>query len=126
MNIPRKNWVEWAVFGAGAVIVLLVVGFLSYDMLMSGDAPAILMVELGTPVRAGDHYMVPVTVENRGDTSAENVSVEVTHTGEGEPVRSVVELAFVPRGSTGSGWVVFLTEPAPGALKARVLGFAEP
>jgi uncharacterized protein (TIGR02588 family) len=125
MNIPHKNWIEWAVFGAGLLLLLAVAGYLVYEMATGTTTPAQLTVALGEPERTGDHYMVPVTVENAGETSAENVLVEVSVAGS-EPLRSMLQLAFVPRGSSSNGWVVFPTQPAAGQLQARVLGYEEP
>jgi uncharacterized protein (TIGR02588 family) len=125
MNIPNKNWVEWSVFGLGALLVLAVVSYLAFEIVTRSTSPAQLTVTLGEPQPAGDRYMVPVTVENEGETSAENVLVEVSLAGDA-PVRSIVQLAFVPHGSSGNGWVMFPAEPAPEQLEARVLGFEEP
>lgn len=126
MSALRKNGLEWAVFGTSLVIVLAVVGYLAVATVTSSDTPALLTVELGAPTRAGDQFMVPVTVTNDGDTSAENVYVEVVLSGDAEPLRSVCEIAFVPHGSRGDGWVMFPVEPEPARLAARVLGFEEP
>jgi uncharacterized protein (TIGR02588 family) len=127
MTTPVKNWVEWAVFGLGLLTLAVVVGYLAYDMITSDGTPGQLTVRLGAPAPAAGQYMVPVTVENRGDTSVENVYVEVVLTGAGaEAVRAMVELAFVPRGSEAQGWVVFPQDPAGGRMEARVLGYEEP
>jgi uncharacterized protein (TIGR02588 family) len=126
MNVPSKNWVEWAVFAIGLTLLLAVAGYLTYTMLTETGSPAQLTVELGEPQLVGENHMVPVTVTNSGETSAENVYVEVTLTGATEPLRSTVELAFVPRGSSGDGWVAFPEPPAPDRLRARVLGYEEP
>jgi hypothetical protein len=61
MNIPHKNWIEWAVFGAGLLLLLAVAGYLVYEMATGSTTPAQLTVALGEPERTGNHYMVPVT-----------------------------------------------------------------
>ena len=124
----EKNWLEWVVFGVGLVLVLSTLGFLVYDGATSaGDAPPALRVELGTPEQKGEHFVVPVTVTNRGDQTAEGVQIEVTlEAGASEPERGEFGVAFLPRGGRREGFVTFRTDPRSARLVSRVLGYEKP
>ena len=124
----EKNWLEWVVFGVGLVLVVCVVGYLVYDGASMGDAPPDIEVTLGAPERRGAEFLVPVSVTNRGDETAEGVQIEVTleRADGGEPERGEFGIAFLPRRATRRGWVSFSHDPAAGRLKPRVLGYEKP
>ncbi|RKH40571.1 hypothetical protein [Corallococcus sicarius] len=123
----RWNWLEGVVFASSCVLVALVLGYLAVDAWRTDSGPPDLAVTVGTPVRGAQDWRVPVTVENRGDTAAEEVHVRVTLRGEapsGEEVELV--LAFVPRHSKREGWVTFRKQPPPAGVEARAVGYATP
>jgi len=124
----EKNWLEWAVFGVGLLLVAGALGYLVYDGASAGDAPPAVEVRLGEPRPTGHNYVVPVTVTNHGDHTAEGVTVEVTleGAGGGEPERGELTVAFLPRRATREGWVAFRTDPRNGRLTPRVLGYEKP
>jgi uncharacterized protein (TIGR02588 family) len=124
----EKNWLEWAVFVVGLVLVLSALVYLAYDGATLGDAPPRLEVRTGTPEQQPHSYVVPVSVINHGDQTAEGVQIEVILLQGGEEKeRSEFSVAFVPRGSTREGWVAFQTDPrAAEQIKARVLGYEKP
>lgn len=130
MTKVKKNWLEWAVFAASLALVAATLGFLAYAGLTTGDAPPDIEVRLGTPQRRTENFLVPVTVSNRGDETAEGAKVEVTLEGpDGEELeRSELDMPFLPRRSRREGWVAFTRDPGAGGarLKARVLGFEKP
>jgi uncharacterized protein (TIGR02588 family) len=72
--------------------------------------------------------MIPVSVYNAGDRTAEGVQIEVSLLQGDETVETAqFEAAFVPRKSTSTGWVVFTTDPgAVDVVEARVLGYQQP
>jgi uncharacterized protein (TIGR02588 family) len=124
----EKNWLEWAVFGVSLVLVACTLGFLAYEGFGSaGDAPPELRVELGTPERRGEHFLVPVTVRNGGGQTAEGVTVEVALERDGSPPeRGEFSVAFLPRGGQREGFVTFRTDPRSARLVPRVLGYEKP
>ena len=127
MNIPKKNWLEWAVFAIGLVLVVTVFSYLVYDALTLGDAPPMMAIEIGQPEQQGQLIVVPVAVTNQGDQPADGVIVEVTYEGAQEPQQSQFEIAFLPRSATGAGWASFESGPgAIGEFKARVIGYGKP
>jgi len=129
MSKPEKNWVEWAVFAIGLVLVVSALSYLVYDGATMGSDPPSLEVRLGTPEQRAHNFIVPVTVTNHGDETAEGITIEVSmeNTGGGEPARGELTIAFLPRRATREGFVTFQQDPRTAAqLTARVLGYGKP
>lgn len=129
MKLPEKNWLEWTVFFAGACLIVAVLGFLIYDAAMLGNAPPMIEVRLGAAEMRANNFVVPVTVINHGDQTAEGVQVEVelrTSAEGGEPERVEFEIPFLPRRATREGFVTFRRDPRAGAIEARVTGYGKP
>jgi uncharacterized protein (TIGR02588 family) len=123
----EKNWLEWIVFGLGLLLVAGTLGFLVYDGATDEGRPPVVEVRLGEPRATGHNFIVPVTVLNHGDETAEGVAVEVTlDAGGGEPERAEFAVAFLPRRATREGWVAFTNDPRTGRLTPRVLGYEKP
>jgi uncharacterized protein (TIGR02588 family) len=93
-----------------------------------GNDPPSIEVRLGTPEQRTHNFIVPVTVVNHGDETAEGITVEVTleNAGGGEPVRGELTVAFLPRRATREGWVTFQQDPRAARLTARILGYEKP
>ena len=127
MSELQKNWLEWSVFVAGALLVAGVIGYLVYDAATAGNEPPSIEVQLGAPVRRQHNFAVPVTVVNHGDHTAEGVQIEVVlEEGGAETERGEFAVAFLPRHSSREGWVAFGRDPRQGTLRARVLGYEKP
>jgi uncharacterized protein (TIGR02588 family) len=131
MKKLEKNWVEWVVFAAGLALVLSVLSYLVYEGATMGDDPPSIEVRLGAPEPRAHNFIVPVTVTNHGDETAEGITVEVlleTGGGDagGEPARGELSIAFLPRRATREGFVTFQQDPRAARLTARVLGYEKP
>lgn len=128
MKNVEKNWLEWLVFAASLVLVVSTLGYLIYDTATLKDAPPSIQFQLGKPQPQLNHFIVPVSVTNQGDETAEGVQVEVVLESDGKEQESAqFEIAFLPRHSTREGWVTFETNPRTvDQMKARVLGFEKP
>ena len=128
MSKLQKNWVEWTVFAVSLVLVASALSYLVYDGATMGSEPPSLEVRLGTPEQRPHNFIVPVTVTNHGDETAEGITVEVSmeDAGGGEPARGELTIAFLPRRATREGFVTFDRDPRAVQLKARVLGYEKP
>ena len=131
-NKLQKNALEWSVFAFSLVLVLGTLGFLAYDALTQGQDAARLEVRPGaireTGAPSARFYVVPITVFNKGDFTAEGVAIEVViEKNKREIERAEVEIAYVPRRSQAEASVVFSRDPRKeGELKSRVIGYQEP
>lgn len=128
MSKLQKNWLEWTVFACGLVLVVSTLGYLVYEGATMGNDPPSIEVRVGTPEQRTHNFIVPVTVVNHGDETAEGITIEVTleNAGGGEPVRGELTVAFLPRRATREGWVTFQQDPRAARLTARVLGYEKP
>ena len=128
MKKLEKNWLEWLVFTASLILVLSTLGYLVYDGATFGEAPPSIEFQLGQPQQRSNRFVVPVSVTNRGDETAQGVHIEVTlESGGQEQENADFEIAFLPRHSTRKGWVTFKTDPrSVEQMQARVLGFEKP
>src|SRR5688500_10321312 len=127
MKKVQKNWLEWVVFALGLVTVVSTLGYLTYAGASMGDKPPSIEVRLGTPERRQFNFLVPVTVINHGDETAEGVRIEVViDNGGASKERAELDVAFLPRHATREGWVTFEQDPGAAQLKARVLGYQRP
>ena len=127
MKKTKKNWFEWVVFALGLILVSATLGYLIYaGATMGHEAPSI-EVRLGTPEKRQFNFLVPVTVTNHGDETAEGVRIEVViENGGALKERAELDVAFLPRHATREGWVTFEQDPGAAQLKARVLGYQRP
>jgi uncharacterized protein (TIGR02588 family) len=129
MSKLQKNRVEWLVFAVSLVLVVSALAYLAYEGATMGNEPPSLEVRLGTPEQRTHNFIVPVTVINHGDETAEGITIEVTsenNAGGAEPVRGELVIAFLPRRATSEGWVTFQQDPRSARLNARVLGYKKP
>ncbi len=124
----EKNWVEWIVFGVGLALVVSTLSYLAYDAATISDAPPSIEVRVGEPEQRPHNFIVPVTLINHGDQTAEGVQIEVVLESNGEEKeRGEFAVAFLPRRSTREGWVAFQTDPrSVERIKARVMGYEKP
>jgi uncharacterized protein (TIGR02588 family) len=124
----EKNWFEWIIFSVGLVLVLATLGYLAYDAATITDAPPTLEARAGASLERPHNFIIPVTLINHGDQTAEGVLVEVVlESGGQEKERGEMTIAFLPRRSRREGWVAFQTDPRNvERIKARVMGYEKP
>lgn len=124
----EKNWVEWIIFGVGLALVVSTLSYLAYDAARISDAPPSIEVRVSEPQQRPHNFIVPVTLINHGDQTAEGVQIEVVLESNGEEKeRGEFTVAFLPRRSTREGWVAFQTDPRTvERIKARVVGYEKP
>ena len=117
---PERNGIEWGVFALGALLTVLVVGFLVVEV-FRGDGDPDLRVALEEPRAAASGAEVGVSLLNDGDGAALDVVVEVC-----DARRTCGTLTFpqVPAGATREGRLSFA--PGTGPVAGRVVGFRLP
>ena len=127
MNKPKKNALEWLVFGVSTVLVLGTLTVLVISGIRSGDDPPLLDVQAGRAVHIDGGYRLPVTIRNTGGATAEQAVIEVLLlSGEQVVERSELSISFVPRKSSREAWVTFRRDPSCCRVMARASGFNSP
>ena len=122
----EKNALEWTVFGLGLLLLMAMLGYLVREAVTTGSRPPELVVHLGAPRALGEGFQVPVTVANRGDKVAEDVSVTITLAAKAEREEAVLNIAFLPHQSRREGWVTFRGDPRTGDLQVGPVAYAAP
>ncbi len=127
MKKAQKNWLEWVIFAFSLVLVLGTLGILIYEAISLGKKPADPQMRLGTAEAHAGYFAVPVTIENRGDETVENVhlAVELKLPG-GASERGEFDLPYLPRRATRHAWVTFRHDPREGKLEPMILGYQKP
>jgi uncharacterized protein (TIGR02588 family) len=121
-----KNGLEWSVFAIALLLVLATFGYLVREALTTDSGPPDVAVSLGPPTRGAGGHLVPVTAENHGTGTAEEVRITVRLEGRGPGEEAVLVVPYLPRGSRRSGWVTFRSDPAAGSLRVAGVAFQAP
>lgn len=126
--MPEKNWLEWSVFAASAVVLAFTFGFLGYEAFVSTVKPTAIEIELGTPEAHDDYYAVPVTIKNVGSQSIEDVQVDVTLMQEQEEVETAsITMPTLPRESSREGHVAFSSDPGEAdEIRTQIVSYVVP
>ena len=117
----EKSWLEWVVFALSLILILGVVGYLLHDATTDEGRPPDLRVSIGLPATAAHGYVVPITVTNAGDQTAQAVELEISTEG-AAPEQATLTYDFLSSGEEREGWVGFAGKPE-GKLTARVVGY---
>ena len=124
----KTPWLELAIGGFGALVLVLMVGFLVHDAFGTGeDAPVDIALERGEFAEQGTGWRVPVLVRNLGDRPAEAVELRAElELPDGEVEEAALVLDFLPsRGSVEAAFL-FGQDPNGGELRLRAVGYLRP
>ena len=124
--MTRRNAVEWFVLALSVAAIGLLIAVLVATGL-NENTPAEPQVEL-RPAGARTTqlgWLIPATVRNAGDGTAEAVVVEATATVGGQEEASEMEIAFLPAQSEVEVVFAFSAEP-DSEVTARLVGFQLP
>ncbi len=117
-----KSWLEWVVFAVSAVLIVAVVGFLVVDGMRDAGRPPDIRISLGKGQKSAHGFLVPVSVTNLGDKTAQAVELEIRcQSGEDEQ-SATLTYDFLASGEVRAGWAGFSGEPVE-RLSARVVGY---
>jgi uncharacterized protein (TIGR02588 family) len=123
----KKNALEWAVFGISTVVIAATVALLVRGAMTSSSERPELAVTSGPASRVAAGYLVPVVVTNEGDVTAEQARIRVALlSGTNEVEAAELLIAFVPRGSSREGSVLFRRDPACCVIVARAVAYENP
>lgn len=123
----KKNGIEWTVFAASVIVIAAVIALLVRDAMSSRDAPPDLRVTVGAASQSSGGFVMPVQIENAGDTTAEQAKVAVRLLEDGTEVETAeLTVAFVPGKSKRTGAVVFSRDPRCCSIEARAVSYEDP
>ncbi|WP_222195445.1 hypothetical protein [Modestobacter italicus] len=118
---------EYALGVLGALIVLLVLGFLAHQAVVVRDGDPQLSVTSATAEPVDDGWSVPFEVHNSGGTTAEEVQVTGVLERDGEELQeATATIAYVPPRSRQSGALLFSVDPGTGTLQVRPTAYTLP
>lgn len=128
MTNLQKNWLEWLVFAISFILLVSCLGYLVYDAATIHDAPPQIVVTVGEAKQSIQNFVIPVSVTNQGDITAEDVQIEVTlEKPDNQEESASFQIAFLPRRAIRKGWVTFETDPRTAEkIKARAVGYEQP
>ena len=113
---------EWVVLGVSVFIVLGVLGLLVYDLILGSDAPPFIEVMplMGELRIEGNQFYLPVSVENTGGRTAEDVTVHFVLVADGMDESSSFTFRFMAPGERTRAVVVFNNDPSEWQLEYTV------
>ena len=127
-NSVEKNWLEWTVFGVSVLLVLAIIGYLTYQVYIDNPSSPDLYVKAVKDPSDLSPYRYHVTVENKGGTTAEEVIIEIAlQKGEVSIEKAELQIPFTPHKSKREAWVTFSKDPAlADTLTTRVVSYKKP
>ncbi|MDP5185248.1 hypothetical protein QOZ88_21660 [Blastococcus sp. BMG 814] len=118
---------EYALGALGGLLVLLLLGFLTYQAVAVRESDPALSVSIGSVEAAGDGYAVHFEVRNSGGRTAEQVQISGTLTRGGSEVEQAsTSVPYLPPNSRHSGALLFSEDPRDGRLQVRPSGYIAP
>lgn len=116
---------EWVTFAVSLAVLSVLVAFIAVQIPKSKSPPAPRAM-VGAIVQREGLYVVPVTIENEGDATAEAVQVLATlEIGDDEHTADQV-VDFLAGGETEKLEFVFEDDPDDGELDVTVGGYLIP
>ena len=123
----RQNWLEWAILGVSAAVVVALVGFLLVDGITDEGRPPQPAVEVHAEAAydTATGWIVPATATNTGDGAATGVVLRATTLVDGVEEESEVDIDYLPPGTDVEISFGFSAEPDE-AVEVQVVAFRLP
>ena len=128
-NDPGRAVAEWTSLGISSVILLALIGTLTYLQFTSGEQPAVIEARprLEALRRDGGVFYLPVEISNTGGATAQDVRVVISvPTDQGQPESAELMIDFLARGATQQGTAVFHSDPRLRPLQVDVISYLDP
>lgn len=115
--------VEWAVAIVGAALVLATLAVIALGVTNGNKSPPEIMVKITSVEILRSGYVVLFRAENRGGTTAADVTIEGRlEAGEAATTR----IDYLPPGSARGGGLFFKSDPRRGRLELVARGYQDP
>ena len=124
----KKNFLEWAVFVVGLLLVLSVFAYLGYKTFTHQPAPPDIEVNYRADPSEAAPFRFAIVVSNKGGETAEEVTVELVQKKQDVTIETAaLKLSFVPKDSKREGWLNFHQDPKMAdTLFVRVVSYKRP
>ena len=123
----RTPILEWIIAAIGLALVLFSIGYISYYFATSEGRPPDLIVKVESIKQISQGYLVEFKVENVGDETASNVTIEGSLKNEGENTETkTTRIDYVASRSEKRGGLLYSKKPDKENLKISALGYEVP
>lgn len=120
-------FLEWVFAVIGLILVVSVIGFLVYNVAVNEGKSAELNIEVEEIVQNNKGFLVKFVLENTGDETAADVTIEgKLKKGEESVETGDVTVDYVPSHSKKKGGMFFTENPHNFDLQIHAKGFNEP
>lgn len=120
---------EWVTLVISAVILIGIVGAISWLSFQGRERPPIIAVEARVEdVREEESgYYLPIVIRNDGDRTVEDAVIRgELNSGDGSPEKAELRVMFLAAGEQVNGTMVFQEDPATGQLTVGVVSYRDP
>jgi uncharacterized protein (TIGR02588 family) len=124
----KKNALEWSVFSGSLMLIVLVLGYLTYQAITFQPSEAKLDVVYKADPSVKAPFQYQVSLINSGGATAEEVKVEASIEKNGQSIeKAELTIAFSPKSSKKQGWINFKMDPGKAdSLLVRVVSYKNP
>jgi uncharacterized protein (TIGR02588 family) len=124
-----RSIAEWTTFAISLVILIGIVGLITWLSFRGEERPPIITVEaqLEQVRREEGGYYLPVLIRNEGDSTVEDAMIQgELVTGEGQPETVDLTITYLAAGEEVQGTMVFQEDPTQGELTTGVTSYKLP
>lgn len=127
IETSSPHWIEWATGIVSSLLVIALLGWISWDIYRYDDAKADFKLSVVSTKPVATGFRVNFDIHNLSQTTAATVHVVGTLRGaEGATDTADVTFDYVAAESRDNGTLFFESDPQAGALELRVAGFTDP
>jgi uncharacterized protein (TIGR02588 family) len=124
----KKNVLEWIVFSLSLLLISGIFGYLIYQSVIYEPGSPDLVVTFKSDPSPNNPYRFHVSVENKGQETAEEVNIELVLEKDGQELEmATLQIPYAPKESKREGWMVFSKNPEMAdTLYSRVVSYKKP
>ncbi|WP_440980703.1 TIGR02588 family protein [Shinella sumterensis] len=121
------HWIEWLTGVISTLLVLAMLGWLSWEAVMRPTTPPDLSIHVVSTERAASGYRVAFDIANTGTTTAAAVTVIGRIIQDGRVIEeNPVVFDYVAAQSKTEGAIFFRNDPATGEMSIAPAGYTSP